>query len=341
MRMKKLINDAYAVTDELVEGFVLANQGRYHKLPGVNAVVRTDMPQSGRVGVVIGGGSGHEPLFIGFLGPGLGDAGAHGAVFTSPAPDLILAAAKAVDGGAGVLFVYGNYQGDNLNFDLAGDLAAGLGIQTRTIRVWDDIASAPPERKEDRRGTAADVFVIKAAGAAAQKGLDLDAVYRLAAKARDNCRSLGVALSSCTLPTSSGPIFELGEAEISLGMGLHGEEGVERGPLESADMVATKIVNRLLADDLDLAPGCEVNLLVNGYGATTMMELLIVYRRVHRLLAEKGITVYDSLVGSFCTSQEMAGCSVTVLKLDDELKELWDAPCDSPALTKWPRGGGK
>lgn len=332
--MKKLINDPFKVTNELVEGFVLANEGKLRQVPGLNVVVRRGLPVPGRVGVVIGGGSGHEPLFLGFTGRGMGDADAHGAIFTSPSPDLVLAATEAVDGGAGVIYVYGNYAGDILNFDLAADLAKERGIRVETVRVWDDVASAPPERSDQRRGTAADVFVIKAAGAAAELGKDLDEVYRLTAKTRDRCRSIGVALSSCTLPAVDRALFELGEDEISIGMGLHGEEGVDRGVLRPADAVAEAMLARILADPLP--PGAtwdEVNVLVNGYGSTTQMELLIVYRKVRQLLAERGIKVYDSLVGSYCCSQEMAGCSITLLALDDEVKALWDEPCDSPGLT--------
>ena len=240
-----------------------------------------------------------------------------------------------MNGGAGVLFVYGNYAGDNMNFDLAAARAGAEGIAVKTVRVWDDIASAPRGREDDRRGTAADVFVIKTAGAAAERGLPLDEVYRVTAKARDNCRSLGVALSSCTLPATGTPIFSLGDDEMMIGMGLHGEPGVESSTLRTADETCAMMLDRILPD-LPFAGGDQVNLLVNGYGATTVMELLIVGRAAARILGERGITIHAGLAGNFCTSQEMAGCSLTLMRLDDELRSLWDDPASSPGFSQLP-----
>jgi dihydroxyacetone kinase-like protein len=333
MKMKKLINDPQRVADELVEGFVALHGRHFRQLPGMNIVVRREMPEQGRVGVVIGGGSGHEPLFLGFVGRGLGDAAVQGAIFTSPGPDLILEAVRAVNGGAGVLFVYGNYTGDNMNFGLAAQRAASEGIAVKTVRVWDDIASAPPGREDERRGTAADLFVIKIAGAAAERRWSLDDVHRVAAKARDNCRSLGVALSSCTLPATGTPIFSLGDDEMMVGMGLHGEPGVESRAMATADETCALMIDRLLPD-LPFGAGDEVNVLINGYGSTTMMELFIMARSADRLLKARGLRVREGLAGSYCTSQEMAGCSITLLRLDDELRSLWDDQGWSPAFSK-------
>lgn len=331
--MKKLINDPYLVTDELVEGFVLAHPKKLRKLDGINVVVRCNIDFSKKVSVVIGGGSGHEPLFLGFVGLGMGDATAHGAIFTSPSVDIINEAMQAVNGGNGILLIYGNYMGDILNFDMAQELARNAGFRVETVRVWDDIASAPPELKEDRRGTSADVFVIKIAGAAAELGWSFDQVWKAAEKARDNCRSIGVSLSSCTLPAVGKPIFELEEGKMVLGMGVHGELGIEKLDLLTADETAEMMFARIMQDDLALGAGDEIALIVNGYGATTMMELYIMNRKLHHICAAKGISIHGSIVGNLCTSQEMSGCSITVMKLDEELKLLYDQPADSPGLT--------
>ena len=335
MKMKKLINDPMRVADELVEGFVTLHGRDVRQLPGMNVLVRRAMPQAGRVGVVIGGGSGHEPLFLGFIGRGFGDAVVQGAIFTSPGPDLILEAVRAVNGGAGVLFVYGNYTGDNMNFGLAAQRAAAQGIPVKIVRVWDDIASAPRGQEDERRGTAADLFVIKIAGAAAERRWPLDEVDRVTAKARDQCRSLGVALSSCTLPATGTPIFSIGDDEMMVGMGLHGEPGVESTRLKTADETCGLMIERILPD-LPFKAGDQVNLLVNGYGSTTLMELLIMARSARRILEARGLTVYEGLAGSYCTSQEMAGCSLTLMRLDDELRSLWDDPGWAPGFSRSP-----
>jgi dihydroxyacetone kinase-like protein len=335
MKMKKLINDPMRVADELVQGFVTLHGRIVRQLPGMNVIIRREMPQAGRVGVVIGGGSGHEPLFLGFIGKGFGDAVVQGAIFTSPGPDLILEAVRAVNGRAGVLFVYGNYTGDNMNFGLAAQRAAGEGIPVQTVRVWDDIASAPRGQEDERRGTAADLFVIKIAGAAAERRWPLNEVYRVTAKARDHCRSLGVALSSCTLPATGTPIFSIADDEMMVGMGLHGEPGVESTVLKTADETCVLMIERILPD-LPFTTGDQVNMLVNGYGSTTLMELFIMARSARRILEAKGLTVYEGLAGSYCTSQEMAGCSLTLMRLDDELRSLWDAPGWAPGFSKNP-----
>jgi dihydroxyacetone kinase-like protein len=330
--VKKILNDPRDVVHEALEGLVAAAQGTLRLLDGTTAVVRSHLAD-GKVGLLIGGGSGHEPLFGGFVGEGLADGAACGNVFAAPSPDLILAATRAIHRRNGVLYVYGNYAGDNLSFDAAAELAAAEGIATETVRVWDDVASAPPDRAEDRRGIAGDLFVIKIAGAACDAAATLADAARIAMRARDSTRSLGVALAPGSIPETGMPTFELAEDEIEIGMGLHGEKGVERGKLRPADPLVEDMVARIVSD-LPFASGDEVCLLVNDLGSTTWMELLIVTRKAHQLLAEAGIRVHDTVVGSFCTCQEMAGFSLTLVKLDEELKQFYDAPARAPAFAK-------
>lgn len=324
---KKIINDPRSVAEEMLEGLVLANDGRVERVPGVAAIVRREIPD-GKVALLIGGGSGHEPLFHGFVGHNLADGAACGQVFAAPAPDIIVAVAKAVHRGKGVLFVYGNYAGDNMNFDIAAELLADEGIEVRTQRVADDVAAAPPERKHDRRGIAGDVLMIKIAGGAAAELDSLAEVARVAAKAGDNIRSMGVAVSAGTIPETGKPTFELADDEIEVGMGAHGEPGVLRQKLQPADVIADQIMDKILGD-LPIDAGDEVALLINNLGATTMMEMLIVNRRVRKILARRGIRVYRTDVGTWLTTQEMAGLSITLLKLDDELKHYLDLPVES------------
>jgi len=331
-KAKKLLNDPRQVVAESIEGLIAASHGRLEELPPGGVVVRTMIPEA-KVGVLVGGGSGHEPLFAGFIGTNLADGAACGNVFAAPSPDVILCATQAVDRGRGVLYLYGNYAGDNMNFDIGAELAADEGIQVQTVRVWDDVASAPLERVSDRRGIAGDVFVIKIAGAAAATGIDLDDVASVTARARDNTRSMGVALGAGSLPETGEPTFELGDDEIEVGMGLHGERGVAREKLQPADVIVTRMMDYILAD-LPFESGDEVCLLINNLGASTMIELLIATRKVHAILSEAGIRVHDTLIGSFCTSQEMAGYSISLLKLDEELKALYDMPAESMALIK-------
>lgn len=334
MVMKKFINDPFEVTNELVEGFILANKPLFRKLDDINVVVKTDMPRKGKVGVLIGGGSGHEPLFLEFIGKGMGDCAVHGNIFASPSADMVYEGIKVTDSGCGVIMVYGNYQGDIINFDMAQDMARITdGIRVETVRVWDDIASAPPENKNERRGTSGDLFVVKTAGAAAEAGWDLDNVLRVTEKARDNCRSLGIALSSCTLPAVGKPIFELEDNMMMVGMGVHGEPGIEKRELLTADETAKLIFKLMLNDDLELNPGDEIALTVNSYGSTTRMETLIITRCLHRLFGEKQIGIYATEYGDLCTSQEMSGVSVTIMKLDSELIYLYDMDAVSPGWT--------
>lgn len=334
--MKKLINDPRNVVQELIDGFVLANEDTLYKHPRVNAVIRRGAPFPGKVGVVIGGGAGHEPLFLEYVGRGMADAEAHGQIFAAPSPSIVLEAIKAVDGGRGVMLLYNNYAGDVLNFDAAQEKARAEGIDVRTVLVNDEIASAPKGREPERRGTTSDHVVIKIAGAAAGRMLPIDEVMRVTRKAIDGARSLGVALSSCTLPATGREIFDLPDDQMEVGMGLHGEPGVERTALLSADATVEKIVPRIV-EDLPYRRGDEIVLIVNGYGATTRMELFIVNRKIRAMLAELGIRVHGTEIGEFCTSQEMKGASVTFLRLDDELKGLYDEPCDCPFYRKLAR----
>jgi dihydroxyacetone kinase-like protein len=329
---KKIINDPKDVVSELLEGLVKAYHGRIKKLEGVNALVKSNLPE-GKVGLLIGGGSGHEPLFHGFIGENMADGAACGNIFAAPTPDVILEATKALDQGRGVLYLYGNYAGDNMNFDIAAEMVAEEGIETRTVRIWDDVASAPPERMEDRRGIAGDLFVIKVAGGVAATADTLQEVARVTTKARDNTRSMGVAVAAGSIPETGEPTFDLPDDEIEIGMGLHGEPGVSREKMLQADVLVEKMMDRILSD-LPFRSGDQVCLLINDLGATTMMELLIVNRKVNEILGDKRITIYDTLIGSFCTSQEMAGFSITLMKLDDELKKYYDMPASSFALTK-------
>lgn len=328
--IKKVINDPKQVAKESLEGLVLAYHGKVRLLEDCSSIVRTDLPH-GKVGLLVGGGSGHEPLFAGFVGENLADGSVNGNVFAAPSPDKILCATQAIDQGKGVLYLYGNYAGDNMNFDIAAELASDLDIETRTVRIWDDVASAPPERIEDRRGIAGDLFVIKIAGAAAASVSTLDELFRITTKARDNTRSIGVALSPGSIPETGEYTFELGPDEIEIGMGLHGEQGVSRGKLMPADKLVDSMLDRIL-EDMPLEKDDKVCILINNLGASTMMELLIVNRRVMQRFSDDGIKIHDTLIGSYCTSQEMAGFSISLLKLDDKLQKYYDMPADSFAL---------
>lgn len=328
--MKKLINDPYHVTLETLEGYVAAFP-RLVKRVGCQTVVRSDAPIRGKVGVIIGGGSGHEPLFMGYLGKGFADGCPVGNIFTSPSPEVVWDATQAVSGGAGVIYLYGNYSGDVMNFDIAAEEADANGIRVLTVRVTDDVASAPKEEVLRRRGIAGDFFVFKAAGASADEGATLEGVVAAAQRANDNTRSIGVALSSCTIPASGKPIFQLGEQEIEIGMGIHGEPGQSRQPLAKADEITAIMVGRVL-EDLPFRAGDEVGVLVNGLGSTPLSELYIVFRRVSQILCNAGIRVHRSYVGEYSTSLEMAGCSVTLIRLDDKLRRWIDYPAQCPCF---------
>ena len=328
---KKIINDPRSVVDETLEGFLAAHGEHYEKLPDVRGICMKQ--KKDKTALVIGGGSGHEPMFAFFVGDGLADAAACGNIFASPDPNTILRTAQAVDQGKGVLFVYGNYAGDNLNFDMAAELLESLGVQSKTVRVMDDVASAPKGRITDRRGIAGDFYVIKIAGAATAAGLSLEEAYRVTAKARDNVFSIGIALSGCTLPGEENPIFTLPEDEIEFGMGVHGEPGIKREKLQTADSIVSQLVEKIL-DESGIQDGDTVCTLVNGLGATSLSELYIINRKLKELLKATGISVYEMEVGSYITSQEMAGASITLFKLDQELKAYYDAPCRCPSYRK-------
>jgi dihydroxyacetone kinase-like protein len=329
---KKLINDPSRVVPELLEGLLRANGGRIIQVGPVGAIAKASIPD-GKVTVLIGGGSGHEPLFHGFLGEGMADGAACGNIFAAPTPDVILAVTRAVNRGAGVLYLYGNYAGDIMNFDLAAELAAEAGIRVRTVRVWDDVASAPSDQQELRRGIAGDLLVIKIAGAAATTLSDLDDVVRVTEKARDATRSIGVAVAAGSIPETGERTFELGDDEIEIGMGVHGEPGVRRQAMAPADEIVDFMAEQILTD-LPFVAGDDVCLLVNNLGSTTMMELLIAARRLFAILDRRDITVHDTTVGTFVTCQEMAGFSFTLMRLDGELRRFYDMPARSLGFTR-------
>ncbi|MDS9472576.1 dihydroxyacetone kinase subunit DhaK [Sporosarcina pasteurii] len=329
--MKKLINNPTYVVEEMIEGYVKAHP-HHVKLLAENArsIVTAKVTRDGKVGVLIGGGSGHEPAFMGYVGEGMADGVAVGNIFASPPPDPILEATKAIDKGEGVVYIYGNYAGDLMNFGMAAELAdLESGIKVGSVIVTDDVASAPKEEKEKRRGIAGEFFVTKAAGAAADKGFSFDDVVRIAQKANDYTRTMGVGLSPCSLPQTGKPSFELEENEMEIGLGHHGEPGIEKGELQPADQVVDRLVNDIL-EDMPIESGAKVAVLVNGLGSTTRMELYIMYRRVEQLLTEKGIEIHRSYVGDYSTSLEMGGASVSIMNLDEELAELVDYPADCP-----------
>ena len=329
--MKKLINDPFDAVDEMVEGFVAAHADVV-RLVGERAVARHPAAAP-KVGLVIGGGSGHEPAFLGYVGAGLADAAALGNIFAATSPDVCLDAIRAASTGMGVVLSYGNYAGDILNFGLAAEQAAAEGIDVRTVLVTDDVASAPRNEIERRRGIAGDVIVFKCTGAMAERGASLDEVERVARAANAATRTMGVALSPCEVPGAGRLSFELGDDEMEIGLGLHGEPGVRRGPLMGADETAQVLVDTILAD-LDRPSGHDVALLVNGLGGTAQLDLYILYRAARRALEAAGNTVSRSLVGNFITSLEMGGASVTVTILDDELASLLDAPAHTARFSR-------
>ncbi|WP_046528079.1 dihydroxyacetone kinase subunit DhaK [Cellulomonas sp. FA1] len=331
--MKKLINDPQDVVAESVEGFGLAHADVVTVHTDPLFVARAGGAVPGKVGLVSGGGSGHEPLHAGFVGVGMLDAAVPGAVFTSPTPDQIAPAIAAADGGAGVLTIVKNYTGDVLNFETAAELADADGVTVRQVVVNDDVAVEDSLYTAGRRGVAGTVAVEKIAGAAAERGDDLDAVAALAQRVVDNVRTMGLALTACTVPHVGKPSFDLADDEIEIGIGIHGEPGRARVGLESADALTEKLLIPV-ADDLALTSGDRVLLLVNGMGGTPASELYVVYRRARALLSGRGVEVTRSLVGNYVTSLEMQGASVTVLRLDDELTALWDAPVHTTAL-RW------
>ncbi len=326
-KTKKIINDGDSAVDEMLDGVLLAHGDVLKRGSHPRAIVARNGPRQGKVGLVIGGGSGHEPTFLGFVGKGLADAAAIGNVFASPPPDPVQACTEAVSGGAGVLYMYGNYAGDVMNFDMAAEMAAMDDIEVRTVLTTDDIASAPRNARETRRGVAGNFFIFKAAGAACDLGRSLDECETAARHANARTYTMGVALSPCSLPQTRVPNFEIAADEMEIGMGIHGEPGVARGPLKPADAIVDEMMDAILAE-MGAAKGDRVAVLVNSLGATPLMELYIMNRRVQARLAEAGLQVHRTWVGHYCTSLEMAGASVTVMHLDDDLQLLLDHPCD-------------
>ena len=330
--MKKLMNAADDLVDEALAGMTAAH-GDLLRVIEPNVVVRADAPRQGKVGVISGGGSGHEPMHGGFVGLGMLDAACPGAVFTSPVPDQMLAATKAVDGGAGVLHIVKNYTGDIMNFELAAELAQGEGIEVAAVVIADDVAVQDSLYTAGRRGVGGTVLAEKIVGAAAEEGQDLAAVTALCQRVQDNVRSMGMALTSCTVPAAGKPTFEIGDDEMEVGVGIHGEPGRERRKLASADEITDALLTPIL-DDLPFGSGDRVLAFVNGMGGTPLIELYVVYNKVAQMCADRGLTIERNLVGSYITSLEMAGCSITLLKLDDEMTRLWDAPVHTAAL-RW------
>ena len=326
--MKKILNKPEDYVDEMLAGLTAAHP-EYYRLHGDSGkvVARAKAGKDGKVGIVTGGGSGHLPVFTGYVGTGLLDACAIGDVFASPSAEQMADAIRAADSGAGVLRLYGNYGGDVMNFDMAGELVEFEDITCTTVLLADDVASAPPEESAKRRGVAGMVYAFKIAGAAAEEGRDLDGVTAVAQKAADACRSIGAALSPCTVPQAGKPTFEIADEDMEMGMGIHGEPGVWRGKLQTADEIAGEMMDRLLAD-MPLSSGDKVSVMVNSLGATPPEELYILYRVVKARLEEAGATIVMPLVGRYATSMEMAGVSFTLCKLDDELEALLNAPCD-------------
>ncbi len=331
--MKKIINNPATVVDESIAGFGEAHPDLVTVSLDPMFVVRAGGPVAGKVALVSGGGSGHEPLHAGYVGVGMLDAAVPGPVFTSPSPDPIVAATKAVDAGAGVLHIVKNYTGDVLNFEMAAELAAAEGITIKTVVVDDDVAVQDSTWTAGRRGVAGTVLLEKIAGAAAERGDDLDAVLAVAEKVNAQVRSMGLALTPCTVPHAGVPSFDLADDEIELGIGIHGEPGRERRKIGPADELVAELLDPILAD-LPFAAGDRILLFVNGMGGTPLSELYLAYHSARHRLEAAGLVVERSLVGNYITALEMQGMSITLLKLDDELVELWDAPVNTAALRR-------
>ena len=327
--MKKFINDPFDVVEEMLEGF-LAVHGRYvRRLDTARTVVRVDAPVQNKVGVITGGGSGHKPAFIGFVGKGMLDAVAVGEIFTSPPPNAVFEAAKAVNGGKGVLFLLGNYAGDVMNFQLAADMAKAEGIPVEQVIATDDVGSGPKEKASNRRGVVGEFLAWKITGAKADAGGSLKECRAIAEKVNTYTRTLGVALSPCTVPAKGTPTFTLEEDEMEYAVGHHGEAGTAKIKIMTADEITEKMIAEVI-EDLPFEPGDEVAVLINGLGATPLIELYVCFRKVKQILDKKRIKIKNSHVGEYFTALEMAGFSVTLMKLDAELKALLEAPADTP-----------
>lgn len=331
--MKKLLNRPEDFVPEMLEGLLAAHPDQLAYAEDTHAIVRADAPVSGKVGLATGGGSGHLPVFLGYVGKGMLDGCAVGDVFQSPTAEQMLEVTRRINGGKGVVYIYGNYGGDVMNFDMAAEMADMDDIPVRTVLVRDDVASAPPDEADRRRGVAGMVFAFKVAGAKADRGGSLDEVAAAAEKALANTRTIGVALSPCIVPMVGKPSFTIGDDEMEIGMGIHGEPGMKREKLHTADEVAERMTNALL-EDLQPAAGTRLAVMVNGLGATPPEELYILYRKVHSMLGERQLSVHRAYVGEYATSMEMAGASITIMALDDELQQLLDAPAHTPFFTQ-------
>lgn len=328
--MKKVINDPNRVVQEMIEGVIAAHPDKLKNIEGTTVIVRKDAPVQGKVALISGGGSGHEPAHGGYVGKGMLDAAVAGEVFTSPTPDQVYEGIKAIDGGKGVLMIIKNYTGDVMNFEMAADMAEAEGIKVAKVIVNDDVAVENSTYTTGRRGIAGTVFVHKIAGAMADKGGTLEEVEAVARKVIENVKSMGIALTPCTIPAAGKPGFEIGDDEMEIGMGIHGEPGIERTKIKTADEIAELLMDKILPE-LGLAAGDKVAVMINGLGGTPLMELYILNRKVAEILAGQNVHVHKTFVDEYMTSLEMAGCSVSVLKLDDQLAELLDAETDAPA----------
>jgi dihydroxyacetone kinase DhaK subunit len=331
--MKKIINNPADFVPEMLEGLVLAHPDQLAYNEDIHSIVRADAPVEGKVALATGGGSGHLPVFLGYVGKGMLDGCAVGDVFASPSAEQMLWVTQRIHGGKGVVYIYGNYGGDVMNFDMATEMADMEDIEVRTVLVKDDVASAPPAEANRRRGVAGMVFAFKIAGAKADKGGSLDEVVAVTEKALANIRTMGVALSPCTVPMAGKPTFTIGEDEMEIGMGIHGEPGMKREKLQTADQISERMTRAIL-DDLQPQAGDRLAVMVNGLGATPPEELYVIYRKVHQLLTGQGLQVYRAYVGEYATSMEMAGASLTFFRLDDELIELLDHPAQTPFFSQ-------
>ncbi len=328
--MKKFVNNPKHFVDEMIEGILYAHPDRLKCINNdLRCLVRAEKSGRGKVGIMTGGGSGHLPLFLGYIGDKLIDGAAIGGVFQSPSAEQMYAVTKEIDQGRGVLYLFGNYTGDIINFDMASEMAGMDGIKTLQVLGNDDAASSIKGEENKRRGVAGLVFAFKTAGAGAAAGASLEEVARIAQKTVDNTRTMGVALSPCVIPEVGHSTFSIGEDEMEIGMGIHGEPGIDRGKLMTADETVDVMLKHIF-NDFEYKSGDEAAVIINGLGATPLEELYIIYRKAYLALKDKGITAHKAYIGEFATSMEMAGMSISLLKLDDELKSLIDVPCNSP-----------
>jgi phosphoenolpyruvate---glycerone phosphotransferase subunit DhaK len=328
--MKKILNQAKDFVPEMLDGLLKAYPSQLsYAGEDMHCIVRADAPVAGKVALATGGGSGHLPVFLGYVGKGMLDGCAVGDVFASPSAEQMLDVTRRIHAGRGVVYIYGNYGGDRMNFDMAAEMADMEDIMVQTVLVAEDVASAPAADAQRRRGVAGMVFAFKTAGAKADQGGSIDEVVAVAKKTLENTRTMGVALSPCTVPLAGKPTFTIAEDEMEIGMGIHGEPGMKREKLQTADQIAERMALSIL-EDLQPKPGDRLAVMVNGLGATPPEELYILYRKAHEILSERGLSVYRAYIGEFATSMEMAGASFTFFRLDDELIQLLDYPANTP-----------